>query len=395
MAKLKKRADGRYQMNVFIGMEGTTKKYKTVYGKTIKETESKAREIKYKLGKGLNMLDGSITFEELTQRWLAYKKPLLKESQYKSYVTNLKPFESLNKLKIGDLVKENFQSIISYYAEENPHTGNPTAKQTLRAYRLTARQVFDYAVENRIIEYNPVAYVKIPKDAPKSERRALTEEEQQWIISTEHRAKLPAMIMMLSGLRLGECLALQWRDVDLKSKQIYVHQKLLMKGSKPIIEQGAKSSSGIRTVDLPQLLVDYLKQQPHSSSNDYVVLTANGKLFTVTAWRRLWDSYLKDLNLAHGDFSDYEKKPKSKFDPKGVPFVIERFTAHYLRHTHATNLFHCGKDLLYVQQQLGHAKPETTLNIYTHLVKTKQIQKNSKIINFNTYINKIARASGD
>ena len=68
MAKLKKRKDGRYQMNVYIGMEGTTKKYKTVYGKTIKETEAKAREIKYKLGKGLNLLDGSITFEELTQR---------------------------------------------------------------------------------------------------------------------------------------------------------------------------------------------------------------------------------------------------------------------------------------------------------------------------------------
>ena len=168
-----------------------------------------------------------------------------------------------------------------------------------------------------------------------------------------------------------------------------------MKGSKPIIEQGAKSTSGIRTVDLPQLLVDYLKQQPHRCDNDYVVLTANEKLFTVTAWRRLWDSYLKDLNLKHGDFSDYENKPRSKFDPKGVPFVIERFTAHYLRHTHATNLFHCGKDLLYVQQQLGHAKPETTLNIYTHLVKTNQIQKSTRIISFNTYINKIAQASGD
>ena len=72
--------------------------------------------------------------------------------------------------------------------------------------------------------------------------------------------------------------------------------------------------------------------------------------------------------------------------------MIEPFSAHYLRHTHATNLFRCGKDILYIQQQLGHTKPETTLNIYTHLVQNHTISRTSKVINFDKYINKIGEA---
>lgn len=389
---MKRRKDGRYQMNVYIGVDEKGKrKYKCICGRTQAEVKRKASEIKLRIGKGIDVLNENMPFSELCERWLQYKKPLLKEKQYNSYKTNLKAFDILASTAISKLVKSDFQIIINSYAEKNPHTGKPTAKKTLRDFRLTARQVFDFAVENRILDYNPVAYVEIPKDAPKQERRALTEEEQRWIIETPHRAQLPAMLMMLSGLRLSEALALQWQDIDLEKSQIFVHQKLVMKGT-PHIEQGGKSKNSIRTVNIPKILVDFLKNQGKHKQSDYLVLTANGRLFSDTAWRRLWESYLCDLNLKYGDFSEYENRPKSKFDPHGTPFVIEKFTAHYLRHTFATNLFFCGQDLLYVQQQLGHAKPETTLNIYTHLVQTNRIQKTEKIIDFNTYITAISNA---
>lgn len=389
---MKRRKDGRYQMNVYIGVDEKGKrKYKCICGRTQAEVKRKASEIKLRIGKGIDVLNENMPFSELCERWLQYKKPLLKEKQYNSYKTNLKAFDALGSTAISKLVKSDFQIIINSYAEKNPHTGKPTAKKTLRDFRLTARQVFDFAVENRILDYNPVAYVEIPKDAPKQERRALTEEEQRWIIETPHRAQLPAMLMMLSGLRLSEALALQWQDIDLEKSQIFVHQKLVMKGT-PHIEQGGKSKNSIRTVNIPKILVDFLKKQGKHKQSDYLVLTANGRLFSDTAWRRLWESYLCDLNLKYGDFSEYENRPKSKFDPHGTPFVIEKFTAHYLRHTFATNLFFCGQDLLYVQQQLGHAKPETTLNIYTHLVQTNRIQKTEKIIDFNTYITAISNA---
>lgn len=151
--------------------------------------------------------------------------------QYNNYVNYLNHFYDLDNCKINKLVKSDFQVIINDLARKNPTTGKSTSKKTLREIRSAARQVFDFAIENRILDYNPLAYAEIPKDAPKEERRALTEEEQQWIMTTEHRCELPSMIMMLGGLRLGEYLALQWHDIDLKFKTINVHQKLLMKGT--------------------------------------------------------------------------------------------------------------------------------------------------------------------
>jgi integrase len=166
-----------------------------------------------------------------------------------------------------------------------------------------------------------------------------------------------------------------------------------MKATPPQIEQGTKSKSGLRTVCIPELLVKFLKRQPPHSPIDFVCTTTKGNLFTVTAWKELWNSYLLDLNIKYGDFSNYSKKYRSKFDPEGVPFVIERFTAHYLRHTFATNLFYCGKDLLFVQNQLGHAKPETTLNIYTHMVNNNLMKPGKRIININSYLNKIEKVA--
>lgn len=385
--KLKKRKDGRYQMNIYVGRdENGKKKYKSVFGKTQAETKRKAEEIKIKIGKGIDVMNENMSFDDLCKRWLQYKKPLLKEHLYNSYKIYISHFDSLGKSKIIKLTKSDFQEIINELAEYNPTTGRPTAKETLKKIRSAAFQVFEFAIENRILDFNPVTYVNIPKGSPRKVRRPLTLEEQKWIMTTKHRAQLPAMIMMLSGLRLGECLGLQWRDIDLNKKTIKVHQKLVM-GSSSHIEQGAKTENGIRIVDIPKMLVDFLKEQPPHNDDDFVVTTVNGKLMTSIGWRRLWDSYLKTLNITYGDFSTLENKPKSKYQ-KGVPFVIERFTAHYLRHTHATNLFYAGKDLLYIQQQLGHAKPETTLNIYTHYVKIlrNSNKKQAKIINLDNYL---------
>ncbi len=86
------------------------------------------------------------------------------------------------------------------------------------------------------------------------------------------------------------------------------------------------------------------------------------------SWRRLWDSYLTDLNLKYGNFNtQLTGMPKSKFQPQGVPFIIPRFTAHWLRHTYATMLYFAEVDVLTAKEQLGHSDVQTTLNIYTHL----------------------------
>lgn len=164
---------------------------------------------------------------------------------------------------------------------------------------------------------------------------------------------------------------------------INVHQVLSTKSGKAVIEQGAKTDNSIRTVDIPQTLVNFLKAQPRHAPFDYVVTTAKGALMNKSAWRRLWESYMTVLNIdvynsGKSGVIDIERK-RSKYGPNGVPQIIQPFTAHYLRHTHAMNLFYAGYDVLYVQHQLDHSKPETTMNIYTHFVQQKKKTNVSKL----------------
>ncbi len=381
---MKRRKDGRYFARIYLGLdENNRKQFKYIYGKTKAEVKSKEAEIRLKTNKGIDITAEQDTFGCWRERWLKVKKDILTENQYNSYRTYLKHYDTLNNRKLCKLTVADFQEIINELSKCNPTTGKPTAKKSLREFNATASQVIEYAIENRVIDFNPTKYVKIPQGAPQRTRRALTKEEQRWILETPHRAQLPAMIMMLSGLRLGECLALQWKDINLANATIDVHQTLKMTGNHSEIKQGAKTIGSVRIVDIPQILVEFLKKQPRQSPFDFVVTTASGKLMTKSSWKRLWESYITDLNFKYGDIIN---KPKSKFDPDGVPLAIEPFTAHYLRHTHATNLFYAGYDLLYVQQQLGHTRPETTMNIYTHFVKEKNKGNVSKL---DAYIKKL------
>lgn len=283
-----------------------------------------------------------------------------------------------------------FETIINELYRQNPHTGKPTAKKSLKEFKATASRVFEYAIANRVIDFNPVARVEIPKKAPKQERRAITQEEREWIINTPHRAQLPAMIMLFAGLRRGECLALQWKDINLDKATIDVHQTLDMADGKAVIKPGAKTEAGIRTVDIPKILVDYLRhyQDTHIYTPfDFVVTNTKKQLLTGSCWNKLWSSYMNELNFLYGNVAN---KPKSKFAPQGIPFVIKGFTAHCLRHTHATDLFYAKYDILYIQHQLGHSTPETTLNIYAHYIQEEKENNPDKL---NSYLSEPAKSN--
>ena len=85
MPKYKKRSDGRYQANIYIGTENGKKRYKTVYAKGEKELDKKIREVKNQLDKGIDIISSSSTFEMCTQKWLKSIEKSLTPSQYNLY----------------------------------------------------------------------------------------------------------------------------------------------------------------------------------------------------------------------------------------------------------------------------------------------------------------------
>ena len=373
------RADGRIAVQIYLGRDELGKrKYKTVYGATQKEADEKAESVRVMLRKGLNITSGNSTFREWSALWLAVKSTEVSSKQASNYRIYLSHFDNyFSGLPINKILQADIQGAILDIAAYNPNTNKPTAKGTLNKLKSTASQVFRFAIENRVIDYNPAQNVKIPANAPQGKRRALTVEEQRWIIETEHRAKRAAMIMMFAGLRRGELISLLWRDIDLDERTISISKSAVLANNRFEVKDGAKTAAGIRVIDIPGILVDYLKSEPRTSL--YVCVTANGSIHTETSWRRMWESYLNELNIKYGDFSGYGKQPKSKYDPGGVPFVIPRITPHWLRHTFATLLYFAGVDVMTAKEQMGHSDIKTLLDIYTHLDKTHKRKAMDKL----------------
>lgn len=376
MPQYTKRKDGRYATRVKVG----NGKYKLICANTQKELAKKVQEIQLANYRGINISAQGDTFEAWLKRWLENKELQVSEKRYKGYEYASKRLKEFYSVKITDIRTADVQHVINQNSKE-------LSEYSLQKLRTIVKQVCQLAIDNRVMDYNPANSVFIPKNTKSSsaeERRALTEEEQSWIRNTEHSARRAAMIMMYAGLRRGEVIALMWSDIDLDAGTISVNKSAKTVNGKLISTPGGKTDAAVRTVYIPDCLIDFLKNEERGN-NLLVCPSKNGRMMTDSSWRRMWDSYLHCLNFKYGDFSrelDSEGKqyvkPKSRFAPKKIPYVIPKITPHWLRHTFITMMYLAGVDVLTAKEQAGHADIQTTMSIYTHLneqYKVKQINK--------------------
>lgn len=385
------RADGLMCVQVYIGTVDGKRKYKTVYGHSQKEVDEKAQDIKIALGKGIDVLSQKDTFGEWSLKLLKIKEHEVSHTRYITVKSALKHLEPIKNIEIGKIKTSDIKSLIFSLSEK-------LSEKTLLGIKGLVSQTFQLAIDDRIIDYNPATSIKMPKsqilkEINKDSRRALTEEERQWIISTPHRAQTAAMIMLFAGLRRGELIPLTWSDINFEEKTITVNKSVEMINGQSRIKDGGKTANANRKIYVPQILIDYLKTVERK--NLLVCLSANGEMLSESAFIRMWNSYILDLNIKYGDFGNCvagndakivksKFAPQSKYNPHGVPIVIPRITAHWLRYSFASMLYMAGVDVLTAKEQLGHADIKTTLNIYTHLdnkFKTKSMNKLDEYLN--------------
>ena len=355
-------ADGKYRVRVYIGVKDGKKQYKNVYGKTQKEADRKADELKVSMRKGIDISAAHDSFETWAEYWLLSKKHEdVSTDRYNSLSARASVWiDALQYAKINQIRPFELQSILFSIAAINPNTGKPMAKKTIKEYIQVINSIFTFAHENRVLEYNPATNLKTPQTAVEPiQRRSLTEEERKRVMEFEHRAKPSAMLMMLSGLRRGEATALQWNDIDFENNKISVTKSFNFKTK----EFKAPKNGKARVVVVPQMLIDYLKTLPRKSF--FVLTNAKGQMMTDDSWRQLYKSYMHDMNLKYGFNGD----APNKYAPTKIPMLIPTFTPHELRHTFCTVMYEAGIDALTAKDQMGHADIQTTLSIYTHLSK--------------------------
>ena len=363
MARAKKRADGRYCAQIYLGRDENGKRqYKSVYGKSPAELKEKETAVRLQLGRGLDALSQRDSFDTWADDWLRLKNSAEITDKQKSNYERGADFckEALSGYEIGQIRADDIEHHLVAMQEDG------YAARTISFYRSTIHQIMQRAV-GRVIPSNPVDLIQLTEPGQKAEqRRALTAEEQQWIWDTPHRGQPVAVIMMLSRLRRGELAALTWNDVDLKARTIIVNKTIEYPPNEPPrLRHLTKSAAGMRTVDIPKKLADYMEAMPRD--NLLVIHSAKGGVMTESAWISLWSSYMRVLNIKYGtrtpaDLERMKKPGQHKFD-----MTIPHITLHWLRHTFCTLLYLSGVDVVQACAQMGHADVSTTLRIYTHL----------------------------
>ena len=383
MARAKKRADGRYCAQIYLGRDENGKRqYKSVYGRSPAELKEKETAVRLKLGRGLDVLSQRDSFETWADDWLRLKEKeqitCRQMDNYRRAVDLWK--DALDGYEIGQVRADDIERVLIALADQG------LSQRTINLYRSTIRQIMRRAV-GRVIPTNPEEQVQLAAVGKKEEqRRALTEEEQRWIWDTPHRAQPVAVIMMLSGLRRGELAALTWNDVDLKERTITVNKVIEYDSNGvPNLRHVTKSTAGMRTVDIPQRLADYMATLP--KDNLLVIHSVRGGVMTESAWAKLWRSYMRELNIKYGTRTpaDLERMESSKPGPKVFDMTIPNITMHWLRHTFCTLLYLAGVDVVQACAQMGHADVSTTLRIYTHL---DAVHKRKSVDKLDAYLSK-------
>jgi integrase len=171
------------------------------------------------------------------------------------------------------------------------------------------------------------------------------------------RLRVHAMTALLTGLRLGEVLALRWNRIDLDGKRLFVREAL--EPTKDGVGfKTPKTKAGRRDITLPDILVATLREYRREQLELRLQLGLGRLPDDTLLFAQLDGSPLNPSNVS-SDWGAFAERI-------GMPEI----TFHGLRHTHASQLISRGVDIVTISKRLGHARPSVTLAVYAHMFHT-------------------------
>lgn len=287
--------------------------------------------------------DFDMKFEDFWKMYCADMETRLREHtmRTKKYIVELKILPYFGDKRVNDITAAD----IRQWQNELIKMGySPTYLKTINN-QLSA--IFNYAVRYYDLKSNPCAKAGSMGKSKAEEMDFWTGEEFRKFIDSVMNKRLSYMAFMTlywTGMRLGEFLALNPKDVDLEKKTISITKSYQRLGKKDVITP-PKTPKSKRVITIPEFLAADIKDYMDSLYD----LQENDRLFPITKY------YL-------------EHEMQRGIKESGV----KRIRVHDLRHSHASMLIELGFSPLEIANRLGHEKVETTLNTYAHLYPNKQ-----------------------
>jgi integrase len=233
---------------------------------------------------------------------------------------------------------------------------------TVRLIYTVARSVLDTAVRDGLVRRNVAAVVKRPT-IKRAEARYLTVEEVGRLLEAARGDRLePLIVLMLgTGLRRGEALALHWADVDLAAGHVRVRWTLSRVGHELVFDE-PKTERSRRFVPLPSPVVALLKHHRAAQVAERLAALA-------------WAPWEEHPDLVFPTVIGTPSDPRNTL--RAFAAIAQRagladVGLHTLRHSAASALIASGAHIKVVQEMLGHSSYGITADIYSHVAVDQQ-----------------------
>jgi integrase len=255
----------------------------------------------------------------------------------------------LGKLRLEEFGMENQQSFVTRVSEKGVSRKTTlNILGTLSSILSTARD-WGYTCEQ--IE---VTRLRLPPRGARYEAPHFTVDQLRKILSiAEEPWKTLYCLLALEGLRAGEVLGLQWRDIDFDRKLLHIRRSAWYGKI-----QTTKSQASDAVLPIPSALVEIL-----TAHRANWTLNPEGFLFVTRNGRPPSSNKVVEYHLW------------TLLDALGIP----RCGLHAFRHSHASLLLDCGTTPKVTQRQLRHSDARTTLDIYGHVVGDADRQAVEKV----------------
>lgn len=306
-----------------------------------------------------------MTIKELLFMWLDnYEKERVKPRTYSRYqsIIELHLVPEFSDINIENLKRRAIQEFLTKKKKEgNLLSGKELSSASINLMLTVLSMAFEYAIDMEICVDNPCVRLKrIPEDSKKIE--AFTRDEQKkietYIKSSDDRRLFGILLDFYSGMRIGELIALEWKDVDFDKGLIYINKTAYRDKSKTgeweVYIDKPKTKSSERVIPLPTCIIELMKEYSITSKSDYVIENKKSERMSIRSYQYIFEKITEKVG-------------------------VRKLNFHAIRHTFATRAIECGMDIKTLSEIMGHKSASITLNRYAHSMLDTKIAMMNKM----------------